>query len=300
MGFSVDRKTGTEKEQKAVIDKVNFVEQKSEEWLKLRKNLITASSAHQIIPKTEKIVELYNNILSNLKDKEKVDIESTSGYFNSEYNYYRNKMGLNPFVGNSATFFGEKYEDISVKYYKDKTQLDVSDYGILLHSEYPWLGGSPDGIDENGEMLEIKTLYTRQMIDDYIPLKYYIQVQICLEVADLEHCNYIETSLEEYTNFNSFWTKLNETDFYGAVIENNSSKKYVYNCDIQGYRDFVDDNSGYLTFFKILKTNIKSIKRDREFFNEIFPYLKKGIETLEQLKNGEKNLVDLQGYTEYI
>lgn len=298
--YIVPRKDSRDSEvdQKKKIDNVTKIKQKSIDWFQVRKNLITASSAYNIIPKTEKVIEIYNkNVPEHLK--ETVDLNSNSGFFQSEYLYFKRKLGLENFTGSSATFFGEKYEEVSNVLYTKNSGEKVDEYGILLHSEHPWLGGSPDGISESGKAIEIKTLYTRQMYDNYIPLKYYIQVQIVLEILDLESCVYIETKIEEFTSFLSFWKNVNKNyDFYGAVRED-KDREFIFNSELSDFLDFTRKNIE-TSFFKVLKSNNKIIKRDREFFNEIFPYLKSAKDKLDKLYRGEISLEELDGYVNFL
>jgi hypothetical protein len=59
----------------------------------------------------------------------------------------------------------------------------------------PYLGASPDGITEDGVMVEIKCPWRRK-INGEIPLQYYYQIQGQLAVCALEECDYFECEFQ--------------------------------------------------------------------------------------------------------
>ncbi len=61
-----------------------------------------------------------------------------------------------PFEGNYATHHGEKYEPHARNKYERETGHTVFEFGLMRHPSIPWLAGSPDGITEDGILLEIK------------------------------------------------------------------------------------------------------------------------------------------------
>jgi len=65
-------------------------------------------------------------------------------------------IGVNLFTGNDATRHGQEYEQEALDIYSSRTGQTVLDFGLLIHPEYPWLGGSPDGITASGILNEVK------------------------------------------------------------------------------------------------------------------------------------------------
>jgi putative phage-type endonuclease len=142
-----------------------FAAQKSEEWLALRGNLLTASDAATAIGvnKYETPAELL------LK-----------------------KCGLGPrFMGNSATKHGEKYEDEARILYEQRHGEVVHELGLCPHPVHNWLGGSPDGVTESGKLVEIKCPPMRAILPE-VPAHYMPQLQMCMEILDLEEADFIE------------------------------------------------------------------------------------------------------------
>jgi hypothetical protein len=54
-----------------------------------------------------------------------------------------------------------------------------------------WLGGSPDGVTESGKLVEIKCPMMRE-IKAEVPEHYMPQLQLCMEILDLETCDFIQ------------------------------------------------------------------------------------------------------------
>ena len=60
-------------------------------------------------------------------------------------------------------------------------------FGCIRHPTINFLAASPDGIDEDGTMIEIKCVYSRKITG--IPKKvYYDQMQLQMEVCNLNKC----------------------------------------------------------------------------------------------------------------
>ena len=117
---------------------------------------------------------------------------------------------------------GVKYEDVGVQIFENRTNLKVHEFGCMDHPLFSFLKASPDGIDENGEMLEIKMPYSRIPLE--VPKKeYYHQMQLQLEVCNLDVCNFLESVIKEYNNFSEY-----KTDVY---IEDDGTVNPYYTSD---------------------------------------------------------------------
>jgi putative phage-type endonuclease len=176
-------------------------EQRSPEWYILRKNLITASSASSLLIKDYDTCNDYLNIYpdSNLK----IDGNCCNPY-SSRIDYLLDKCRSTPsvFKGNVATYWGQKYEPIVTTLYSLNHKTKVYEFGLLVHPQYTnknnhVIGASPDGITEDGIMIEIKCPYRRK-INGIPPFYYWIQVQLQLEVCNLEYCDFVEYEFTEY------------------------------------------------------------------------------------------------------
>lgn len=150
------------------------VEQKSQEWLDMRKKYISASSV------------------------------ATALGFNgdSKYTEYINekRSGVSKFTGNTYTHYGELFEDIARQIFEYYTDSKVHEIGFIVNKKYPCLGISPDGVVEYSntqdlELLEIKCPSARY-IDGNIKNDYYHQIQMQLAVTELDICNFLECKFE--------------------------------------------------------------------------------------------------------
>lgn len=141
-----------------------YAEQRSQEWLELRENMITAS-----------------------------DVASALGesHFESPDAFVKKKVLRTKWAGNAATAHGTLLEPVARDLY-DKTYGRVShEIGLVQHRDYPWLGASPDGVTEDGLLIEIKCPISRK-IEPNVPKHYWPQVQLQLEITDLEECDFVQ------------------------------------------------------------------------------------------------------------
>jgi len=142
------------------------VEQRTDEWFAIRKTIISATDVGTILG--------YNRFSSkNDLLKKKLSDDDTM-------------------IESPAIDHGVFFEPIATKCYENlKGGVCVHDVGLIIHPNLKWLGASPDGIMEDGRLLEIKCLYSRQFknTDADIPRQYWAQIQIQLEVCDVEECD---------------------------------------------------------------------------------------------------------------
>lgn len=141
-----------------------YAEQRSQEWLDLRDNMITAS-----------------------------DIASAIGdnHYETPDALVKKKVLRTKWAGNAATAHGTLLEPIVRDLYDARFGRKSHEIGLVTHRDYPWLGASPDGVTEDGILIEIKCPLTRK-IDSKVPKHYLPQVQLQLEVTDLEECDFVQ------------------------------------------------------------------------------------------------------------
>tara|TARA_B100001093_G_C26811787_1_gene1007876 strand:- start:608 stop:2056 length:1449 start_codon:yes stop_codon:yes gene_type:complete len=183
------------------INSIDVPEQRTLAWFAQRLKLISASEAYKAI-----------------------NINAPSGYKNlilSKLGY----SGSRP--SGEAINHGVVFEIASQVMYEFRNEIIIKEYGCLPHSKHTFIGASPDGIvcsvkrESNlisqmklGRMLEIKNPSSRSIIilKDYdqkkyrkfISTGYYYQIQLQLEVCNLQYCDFLETKITYYDNFNDF------------------------------------------------------------------------------------------------
>jgi len=141
-----------------------YAEQRSQEWLDLRENMITASDAASAIGESR---------------------------YESEDAFVKKKVLRTKWAGNAATEHGTRLEPLVRDLYDAKYNRKSHEIGLVQHREYPWLGASPDGVTEDGILVEIKCPLSRK-IEAKVPKHYWPQVQLQLEITDLEECDFVQ------------------------------------------------------------------------------------------------------------
>jgi len=139
-----------------------YDDQRSDEWFKLRGNMLTAS-----------------------------DLASSLGmnFFKKPDELMLEKCGYKKFSGNENTARGIRLEPIVRDMYDAKYNTKTYEIGLLVHPTYKWLGGSPDGVTAEGLLIEIKC---PKKLSPKIPDYYFPQVQLLLEIMDLDACDFVQ------------------------------------------------------------------------------------------------------------
>jgi putative phage-type endonuclease len=121
------------------------------------------------------------------------DVASALGenHYESPDAFVKKKVLRTKWAGNAATAHGTLLEPVVRDLYDKKYGRVSHEVGLVQHREYPWLGASPDGITEDGILVEIKCPLTRK-IEPNVPKHYWPQVQLQLEITDLEECDFVQ------------------------------------------------------------------------------------------------------------
>lgn len=143
--------------------------QKSDEWLKQRDCMITASDA---------AAALGENPYSSKEEFVDRKCANTFGAF----------------TGNAATLWGEQWEDVALQKYCDRLHKTVYQLNLVRHRSISWLGGSPDGVTSDGILVEIKCPPNRKIKPGYagVPVYYIHQVQMLMYILELDSCHFVQ------------------------------------------------------------------------------------------------------------
>lgn len=181
------------------VDKV-YHEQKSDEWLALRNNMLTASDVASVL--------------------------GVNPYETPDDVMYK-KCGFKKRCDWSAADHGNRYEAEARDIYAQKYNETVYEIGVVPHPQHMWLGGSPDGITDSEKLIEIKCPVSRKITNE-VPKHYVPQVQLLMEILDLEVCDFIQYRPEPYEfvvtriNRDRDWFQRSlpiMRDFWNRVIE---------------------------------------------------------------------------------
>jgi len=190
-------------------------EQKTDAWYKFRYNGLTASTIY-------KAIDSQANINSIIYEKcQPVKIRSNSVNITSAFHN------------------GHKYEPLSILLYEKWFDTKVGEFGCMKHREHNFLRASPDGINIKrdsplyGRALEIKNPVSRKLTG--IPKKdYWVQMQMQMEVWDLDECDFLETTFQEYESEEEFlkdgesFNKTNRDKHKGVIVMFNDGQQPIY------------------------------------------------------------------------
>lgn len=121
--------------------------------------------------------------------------------FGTRRDFLEKKCGHAPPKPFDATIpplrWGVMFEPVACALYSSlNVNVRVHEFGLLRHPSIDFLGASPDGVTEDGVMLEIKCPWRRR-IDGTVPQQYYLQIQGQLAVTGLEECDYFEVEFDQ-------------------------------------------------------------------------------------------------------
>ena len=210
--------------------------QRTAEWYEFRHGLISASNIWKVFGS-----DATRNSLIYEKCKPLQRDRGLSIDLDEDPNTISISLAHNKFVNTQSTLhWGCKYEQLSTMLYEYRNEVKVGEFGCIQHDNYPFIGASPDGIviteDSQlyGRMLEIKNIVNREITG--IPsMAYWIQMQLQMEVAGLDECDFLETRFKEYDD--------NEEERFYKEKHN-----YLYNGVILYFikRDFTDNSPHYV------------------------------------------------------
>ena len=185
--------------------------QRTPEWYAARQTMVTASDVAQCLNK---------------------------GKFGTQREFYVKKVAPElapPFNESLAPLvWGIKYEEVAKRLYEARCGVRVHEFGLLRHPRLDFIGASPDGITDDGVMLEIKCPWRRKIKPGEVPLQYLYQMQVQLDVCDLDHCDYLEVALRQYETEAEFvadgGTLLYDAhgNEKGVLVEYGAGKSHAY------------------------------------------------------------------------
>ncbi|CAH6421471.1 YqaJ viral recombinase [uncultured virus] len=256
------------------LSSLKFAKQKSEEWLEIRNNKITASDGGTVLG-LNKYEPMYSFIL-----------KKTVG---------------SPFRSNEYCYHGKKFEDVATMIYEYRKNVRITGFGLLAHPKYSFLGASPDGICNRykydnihlskyvGTMLEIKCPLVRKLkktgeiIDNICPIYYWIQVQLQLECCDLDDCDFWQCIVSEYNSREEFIQDTNpnepfrskKTDFEKGCLIQLIPKKRFHEVLEGKYDEIVYEDAIFINPPKIEMSPLDIdvwISKTLSYFNQNLEY----------------------------
>ncbi len=174
------------------------LQQRTPAWHAARKGKLTASNvgaALGLCPWTSRN-QAYQRAMGLDKFQGKAFSEMKG--LREQTNFIKAVLG----TGNEATRWGTNHESDGILAYTAHTGNVVNNTGLHVHKHSSWLAGSPDGLIGLEGLLEVKCPYYRKRdgsrLHKEIPMHYYMQMTLCLEVCERQWCDFISWSPEGY------------------------------------------------------------------------------------------------------
>lgn len=226
------------------------IEQKTDEWYKVRQNLITASDFAQALGEGK-----FGTAKQLIQKKCEVSNESEASW------------------NNQIMKWGNMFEDVAVSIYENMTNMDVHTFGLIKHPNRSYFGASPDGISDIGIMVEIKCPFKRKITGE-IPLQYYYQIQGQLDVCGLDECDYFECEFGTYDTKEEF-IENKENSLYRGIIVEKEGNKFIYSTLNTVNNNYVNnflinntDKGEKIVFWYLRNYNMKRVIKDEKFVKE--------------------------------
>lgn len=121
--------------------------------------------------------------------------------FKSAPKLAREKAGLEPKQATSyAMAHGNLKEDEARQKYAERTGRKVFQLGLIPLEDHPWLGASPDGLTNDGILVEIKCPVSRVIGRGAVPAMYMPQLQLQLQSIRAEELDFVQykPAVEDY------------------------------------------------------------------------------------------------------
>ena len=258
------------------LKQLKLPDQRSDEWYRIRENLLTASSLADALGKGH--FQTRDDLLISKTQEQKQTVSKAS----------RDIMQ-----------WGVAYEPVATMFYEYLNNLKVIEFGLIPHPKLSVFGASPDGICDigspngyEGRMLEIKCPPRRQFTHE-VPKHYWMQMQGQLEVCDLDECDFLQVKLEEYNHITDYEKdvlfeggiqdgKTSEGLPKGLILEyeENDEIKYEYSpwlASVDGvlnWRNKMIRELGVVCkekWWKITRYECTLVRRDKEWWNSVVP-----------------------------
>jgi putative phage-type endonuclease len=245
---------------------IPIVEQKTTAWYEQRHSMVTASDFAQALG---------------------------DGKFGSVKQFYKKKVEAQAVAGGPENPFfkwGNMFEDVALSIYSDQNGgCKINEFGLIPHTnpDYPFFGASPDGITDDGVMVEIKCPRKRK-IDGSIPLQYYYQMQGQLDVCGLDRCDYFECQFVQVKPFEFYNFFGQQKQYRGVIVETrvDGKTKYNYHPLKMALSEIKEWAQGFAAecprlYWYLDESHLKHVHRDSKFVKEKLELLRTVWENVE-------------------
>ena len=172
----------------------------------------------------------------------------------------------------------------------------IHECGRFIHQTDPRFAASPDGLilkskrhpEIGGHLLEIKCPKSRK-IGVKIPIEYYYQMQLQMEVTDVRACEYVEAKfdfVEEHTD-EKWYGKIAVVGAFKEELSDWLPSKYVYGplCELKWQPDLgLNERVLEINMWVCDKYHHERVRRDQAWFSSLMPKLEEFWQDVEKAK----------------
>ena len=140
--------------------------------------------------------EWFEQRLHTLNGSEIASVLGENVYDKFGHDVLCRKLGIQPYFSDQAKLaveHGKQYEPFVIARYEQLFGTIVHEFGSIQHPMYPSLAASPDGVTDEGILLEIKCPYSRVLKpEEHIPIYYKAQVCMNLETTQRDVAHFVQ------------------------------------------------------------------------------------------------------------
>jgi hypothetical protein len=198
----------------------------------------------------------------------------------------------------NALTWGIRFEPVVKQILERKWKAKIKDLGRLLHPTNSRLAASPDGLITEaedpkrvGRLVEIKCPFSRK-VGGEIPFEYWIQMQVQMECADMDECEYFEVELLSKRPEQQDDPDLSHCKEKGQILLWRRDEDYDYEylgLDIPHQEHPVKDGWELVERIPwgIHRYSHKTVQRDRAWMKSTEPWTDAFWEDVNRMKRGE-------------
>jgi len=246
------------------------VEQRTSEWYKETKNIITASEISAIWKTPRARAAL---VMTKVGEAAEVAKRNSA--------LPRDKTG--------PMDWGVRYEPVVKQILETTLGAKIQELGRIRHRQHPRVAASPDGLFTEaadpklvGALVEIKCPPSR-IINDKIPFDYWCQMQLQMEVCDRPSCEFVEVKFKE---LDATDTPTQDALHGWIVLEGNQDTmdlRYVYSDRATGEEGWVEVERYQ---WEVVKLRRVTLQRDPVWFEGAQPALEAFWKDVEAARQG--------------
>jgi putative phage-type endonuclease len=178
--------------------------------------------------------------------------------------------------GAMSLIWGTRFEPVAKEIYCHQNPgVKIVDTTCIPHPEHSFLGASPDGIlvpdtpdhPLTGSLIEIKCPISRVLDDSPISTQYMCQMQLQMECAGLDTCEFVEMKFKELT-YTEWVNSKSEFKSFFTINDEGNGVKYKHFLDtrsVSEWRAAEQIEFERIIYWELLQHKTQTVKLDPEW-----------------------------------